>query len=176
MVKISSFKIYKENDKIVIVENGKKYDYANPLRDKFLYHYGIKEEIGSTFYDGILDIYHLNLSKFEKMSYTLEEVNKLSDLELVGLIFKTRTRKEMNILLERDERIMEIKKIFEEVTNDEEFIDEYSKEELEKLAYGDESAKEEKTEIAKNMLNINIPIDNIIKCTGLTKEEIEKLM
>ena len=93
MVKISSFKIYKENDKIVIVENGKKYDYANPLRDKFLYHYGIKEEIGSTFYDGILDIYHLNLSKFEKMSYTLEEVNKLLDLELVGLIFKTRTRK-----------------------------------------------------------------------------------
>ena len=28
------------------------------------------------------------------MSYTLEEVNKLSDFELVGLIFKTRTRKE----------------------------------------------------------------------------------
>ena len=65
------------------------------------------------------------------MSCTLKEVNKLSNLELVELIFKTRTRKEMNILLERDERLMEIKKIFEEVTNDEEFIDEYSKEELE---------------------------------------------
>ena len=33
-------------------------------KDKFLYHYGIKEEMGSTFYEGILDIYHLNLSKF----------------------------------------------------------------------------------------------------------------
>lgn len=64
----------------------------------------------------------------------------------------------------------------EEVTNNEEFIDEYSKEALEKLTSVDESVNERNTEISKNMLNINIPIDNIIKCTGLTKVEIEKLM
>ena len=35
--------------------------------------------------------------------------------------------------------------------------------------------EEEKIEIAKNLIELNISIDDIIKATGLTKEEIEKL-
>ena len=35
--------------------------------------------------------------------------------------------------------------------------------------------KEEKLKIAKNMLSINVSVDDIIKCTGLTKEEIQNL-
>lgn len=35
--------------------------------------------------------------------------------------------------------------------------------------------KNEKIEIAKKMKENNIDIETIIKCTGLTKEEIEKL-
>ena len=34
---------------------------------------------------------------------------------------------------------------------------------------------EEKTEIAKNLIKIGINIDDIVKATGLTKDEIEKL-
>lgn len=44
------------------------------------------------------------------------------------------------------------------------------------LKAGEEKGKdEEKIEIAKNMLEQNISIETIIKCTGLTKEELEKL-
>ena len=35
--------------------------------------------------------------------------------------------------------------------------------------------KNEKIEIAKKMKKDNVDIETIIKCTGLTKEEIEKL-
>ena len=35
--------------------------------------------------------------------------------------------------------------------------------------------QEEKIEIAKNMLKSNLPILTIVQCTGLSKEEIEKL-
>ena len=39
----------------------------------------------------------------------------------------------------------------------------------------EQGAKEEQKEIARNMLKENIDISIIIKCTNLTKEEIEKL-
>ena len=35
--------------------------------------------------------------------------------------------------------------------------------------------QEEKIEIAKNMLKDNLPVETIVKYTGLSKEEIEKL-
>ena len=38
-----------------------------------------------------------------------------------------------------------------------------------------EGRQEEKMEIAKNMLKSNLPILTIVQCTGLSKEEIEKL-
>ena len=34
---------------------------------------------------------------------------------------------------------------------------------------------EEKTEIAKNLIKLGINIDDIVKATGLSKDEIEKL-
>ena len=34
---------------------------------------------------------------------------------------------------------------------------------------------EEKAEIAKNLIKLGINIDDIVKATGLSKEEIEKL-
>ena len=38
-----------------------------------------------------------------------------------------------------------------------------------------EGRQEEKIEIAKNMLKSNLPILTTVQCTGLSKEEIEKL-
>jgi C-terminal processing protease CtpA/Prc len=37
-------------------------------------------------------------------------------------------------------------------------------------------AKEASINIARNLLNLNIPIEEIIKATGLTKEEIESIL
>ena len=45
----------------------------------------------------------------------------------------------------------------------------------EKLNGQKDGKKNEKIEIAKKMKENNIDIETIIKCTGLTKEEIEKL-
>jgi predicted transposase/invertase (TIGR01784 family) len=39
----------------------------------------------------------------------------------------------------------------------------------------EQGAKQEKIAIAKNALSMNMPIEQIIKLTGLTKEEIESL-
>ena len=44
-----------------------------------------------------------------------------------------------------------------------------------KIAGKAEGAKEEKIQIAKNLLKLNVEIETIIEATGLTKEEIEKL-
>lgn len=38
-----------------------------------------------------------------------------------------------------------------------------------------EGRQEEKIEIAKNMLKSHLPIETIVQCTGLSREEIEKL-
>lgn len=45
----------------------------------------------------------------------------------------------------------------------------------EREEYRLEGKTESKVEIAKNMLNDNLPITTIVKYTGLSKEEIEKL-
>ena len=39
-----------------------------------------------------------------------------------------------------------------------------------------EKVKQEKLEIAKNLLNLNMSIDDISKATGLSKEEIDKMI
>ena len=47
---------------------------------------------------------------------------------------------------------------------------------LEGIKEGENRGKEEsKIEIAKKLLDMNIPIENIVKATGLTLEEVEKL-
>ena len=73
-----------------------------------------------------------------------------------------------------------------DASNKDEVIGLYDKElHLEKLRLSEIEEAEERgieqgidqrnIEIAKNMLEINIPIENIIKCTGLTKSEIRNL-
>ena len=124
-------------------------------------------------------------------------------MEKALLIFKTRHRENLSMLTEGDANFMKFKQLYEDMTNDKKLIDEYTKEELEIMAFGEELAKEiaeelaeelaeEKAkelaeekkqeginsrniEIAKNMLKDNIDINTISKYTSLSKKEIEKL-
>ena len=131
----------------------------------------------------MMNSYHINLSKFSKKEYTKEEIKKMSEIEIIGLLFKTRSRDQMEIICERNEKIVGIKKIYEELSNKQEFIEEYTKEELEKFAYGEETydkgisegsyAKE--IEIAKKMFNDNVDLSIILKYTGLSEEELKSL-
>ena len=173
--------------------------------------YALRSDNDDKFYDGVMEIFHINLSKFNKMVYTKEEIDKLNEMEKALLIFKTRHRENLSMLTEGDANFMKFKQLYEDMTNDKKLIDEYTKEELEIMAFGEELAKEiaeelaeelaeekakelaeEKVkeiveekkqeginsrniEIAKNMLKDGIPVNSIIKCTGLSKKEIEKL-
>jgi hypothetical protein len=42
-------------------------------------------------------------------------------------------------------------------------------------AYADEARADERTAIARNLLNMNLPIEQIIRGTGLTRSEVEAL-
>ena len=150
-------------------------DYDVGKKNKLVYHYSLKSDEDESFYKDMIEIFHINLLNVEKISYNEIEINKLSNMERICLMFKTRTRKDMAVLVKGDENLMDFKNIYEEIANDKELVDEYTKEELEKLAYGDESAKKEKKKIAKNLLNKKVDIDIISSSTGLTIEEIEKL-
>ena len=66
---------------------------------------------------------------------------------------------------------MELKEVQEQIANDEEIYDEYSKSELYAMA----EREEEKIEIAENLLERNVDIDIIAESTGLSKEEVENL-
>lgn len=92
------------------------------------------------------------LEELYKMNRSIEEINKIVD-----------------IVLEDDDVYNELnRRIFEKY------------DEMAKLHYAEEKGKiagkkKEKIEIAKKMLEKNMPIEEIIELTGLTKEEIENL-
>ena len=100
--------------------------------------------------------------------------------------------------MDKNEAIKEAKKVYDELMADEhertliklreKYIGDYNtiKEDGYNNGYNDGKdagltqgkelgAKEEKLEIAKKMLKENVDIDFIVKMTGLSKEELEKL-
>ena len=85
-----------------------------------------------------------------------------------------------------NEKIRDVDKMAEEVLRDRELWETINDKIMEKNLYnlkmqyareqGEENGERNKSiEIAKKMLKEKIDIKTIIKCTGLTKEEIEKL-
>jgi len=149
--------------------------------NKLIYSYQITGDYNKNLYNNLIKIFHINLSKLKEKMYN-KDTNELTNFEKVCLIFQIRERKELEKIL-KGEEFMELKKIVEDISNDEDLYDEYSKSEIYAMAEREEGYGQGKTEgkekksieIAKNMLSINIPIDDIIKCTGLSKEELEKL-
>ena len=66
----------------------------------------------------------------------------------------------------------------EELSKSTEFINYYNYEEnheSEKMDFYNTGKNDEKREIAKNMLDLDIEINKIVKATGLTEEEINRL-
>ena len=113
--------------------------------------YALRSDNDDKFYDGVMEIFHINLSKFNKMVYTKEEIDKLNEMEKALLIFKTRHRENLSMLTEGDANFMKFKQLYEDMTNDKKLIDEYTKEELEIMAFGEELAKEIAEELAEEL-------------------------
>ena len=139
-------------------------------KNKLYYEYKVKGEDGEEFYEDLIKIIHINIFKIKDKVYN-ESRLKLNKLEKICVIFFVREREVLEKLLKGDEEFMELKEVQEQIANDEEIYDEYSKSELYAMA----EREEEKIEIAENLLERNVDIDIIAESTGLSKEEVENL-
>ena len=151
-------------------------------KNKLYYEYKVKGEDGEEFYEDLIKIIHINIFKIKDKVYNESRI-KLNKLEKICVIFFVREREVLEKLLKGDEEFMELKEVQEQIANDEEIYDEYSKSELYAMAEREEGKEEgreegreeEKIEIAENLLERNVDIDIIAESTGLSKEELKNL-
>lgn len=151
-------------------------------KNKLYYEYKVKGEDGEEFYEDLIKIIHINIFKTKDKVYN-ESRLKLNKLEKICVIFFVREREVLEKLLKGDEEFMELKEVQEQIANDEEIYDEYSKSELYAMAEREEGKEEgreegreeEKIEIAENLLERNVDIDIIAESTGLSKEKLKNL-
>ena len=131
---------------------------------------------------------HIDMMKSYNKYLNEEELTKL-DKELVILMLDDYL--EIKKLAEGDEELMEVAEKLYELTNNIDNIGLYDpekrrrEEEALKIEYHSNIAREqgieqgtnnEKKSIAKNLLQIGLPIKDIIKATGLSKKQISMLM
>jgi predicted transposase/invertase (TIGR01784 family) len=107
---------------------------------------------------------------FEKWMYVIKNLNRLDDVP-------DRLRER---IFEKMFAAAEIAKLTKEeykayVDNLNSYRDYYNCLDYAKKEGREEGKIEKGIEIAKNLLNLGIPIDTIIASTGLSKEEIEKI-
>ncbi|MBO5349309.1 MAG: Rpn family recombination-promoting nuclease/putative transposase [Clostridia bacterium] len=132
----------------------------------------------------VLEIYIIELNKFEKYKHKLNNdlnlwINFIENPEVVDM--KNTDNKE----------VKQAKKVLEEISQDEherylaELREKYIRDQYAIQAAGydkglqdgiTQGSENEKIKIAKKMLKNNISIEDIISCTDLTKEEIESLV
>ncbi len=127
---------------------------------------------------------HIDMMKSYNKYLNGEELTKL-DKELVILMLDDYL--EIKKLAEGDDELMEVADRLYELTNNIDNIGLYDpekrreEEEALKIEYHsnivkEQGAKDEKKSIAKNLLNIGIPIKDIMKVTGLSKKQITMLI
>ena len=119
-----------------------------------------------------LKIFEFNIDKLKDNCYNENKEYKF--LALIG----ARDKKELQKLCEGDRLMEKFEKEVNNLNNDDEFVDFLTAEQEERILMNtlrDEYREERDFEIAQNMLDLDIDIEKIIKATGLTKEEIEKL-
>ena len=124
---------------------------------------------------GLYTSIHLVLENFDNPQYTISErVRNFMDF------FQNKPDTISNLKEKyKDGEIMAFAKKAEDLSKDTRFINYYNIEEMHEAEKQDfyntgklEGEHQRSIEIAKNMLNLDIDIDKIVKATGLSKEEI----
>ncbi len=173
------------------------FDEDKEEKDKFRYDVKLSDvETKKVFYDKLTFIYlempKFNKSinelktRFDKWLYILKNLNHLDKIpnNLQEKIFK-KLFKSAEIAKFSPEQVLSYEdslKYYRDLKNSLDTAHEEGREEgreegiIEGEKRGIKKGKmEEKIEIAKNALKMNLPINDIIKLTGLTREEIERL-
>ena len=121
-----------------------------------------------------LEICIIELPKYEKY------ISKNKDLN--AWVKFIRKPEEINMEdINNNRALKKAKEVLEEISGDkreeelafQRLMYKMDKEAVEAAGY-DKGREKEREEIARKMLEQNIPIETIIECTGLTKEEIEE--
>ena len=138
--------------------------------------YKVMDKRGNEYIKNFM-IYDINMEKIKDIWYSKSrsEIEKYKYLIMLDL-----EQKELKELekLSQDRSVCKYMKKLEEVNEDPEFREFISAEEDNlkiENSIKREAIEQEKQEIAKSMLEDNIPIEQIAKYTNLSKEEIENL-
>jgi len=146
--------------------------------DKIIYKFEMREESTGELECKNIESYHVDLEKLRKKCYTNDERKELMKL-LTMFIAKEESELEE---LRSEEYMNEAINELERISQDEDIIGLYDAEEVERKVRNTqiksaklEGKEEERLQIAKNLKNLNISIQDISKATRLNIEEIEKL-
>ena len=186
---------YSKNIKVIQINFDNYKEYEKALGKEVISDFKIRNGIGLIETESSIK-YHINLYKIKEKYYKGEALTRL-EKEL--LILTLDDYKEILKISEGDEILMEVRDKLYELTNDIDNIGLYDpekrrKEEEElKIEYHTKLAREEglekgieqgieqgikqgtsneKKSIAKNLINMGIPKTDIMKATGLSKEQI----
>ena len=127
----------------------------------------------------IVESYHVNLAKIENMYYNKEEMTREEKLLLLLAMDQLESIEEIS---KGDYVMEEVKKKLVDLTEDANFIGLYDKEKADRrelydrTRYAEKQGREkEQLKIAKKMKEEHMDLDTIVRITGLSMEEIEKL-
>ena len=156
--------------------------------NKLIYEFMMREKDTNEIETDLLKSYHINLPYLKNHCY-----NECNEIEKLCILFQEDIEK-YKLEIKEDEIMEEAYETLENISSDEKIIGLYDAEKVEqkilntRLKGAKQEGIEEGTqqgieqgfqrrnmEIAKNLLSQNVDIDVIMKATGLTKEEIEKL-
>lgn len=159
------------------------FDYINKFDERLIVAFRIMDETGKYILDKNYINYHINMAKVREKGYNKD---KLSKFEKIIMIMQEKCKKKLLEIAKGEEDLMMMVRKIEELSEDPEILGLYDKEKVDKLvqsinmAQSKKEGKEEgfsegKKETAKNMLKEKISVETIMKCTGLSKEEIETI-
>ena len=184
---IFASKKYWDEEKNLILFNINAYKSKLDKPKKFS-SYVLKNK-SNDIYTQTIKVYEMYL-EYENKKY--KEGKRLKKIEkyLLYLLMTRYDKKEINEFIKGDEVLMEAEKIRDDLIKRETirfYYDQELDEMIEKKSIREDALEEgmekgvkkglkiEKRNIAKNLLNLGMPIDTIIKATGLSKKEISKM-
>lgn len=142
---------------------------------------------------------HIETNQYHSIHLILENIvnskyNKVKEVKKLAKLLKITNIEEMEDEFKGDEAYMACVRRVEELSTDPNFVGYYDIEEARKqetediketyLGIGiekgmkqgiEKGSKEKQIEIAKNLMSLNVSIDNIMKATGLSEEELSEL-
>ena len=142
--------------------------------EKYHHHFGLYDIEGKVLLTDALEVHTLEVPKSRKV-YECTERNDLLDWMR---FFDVKTEEELNMLAQKSPAMKRATLRLLELSADEKARQLYEarlKEQRDYFARERGAVKTRENEIASNALNMGMSIDNIIKLTGLTRDEVENL-